>query len=630
MRSITYWLRSQLGRLRGVARIRGLGRPAARLEGRRRLAVVVTGAAVAGMLALFVTAAFGVLEGSPSKFEANDGNMVVDKTGNADWNSVAGSCLGGAKASVGTPCVNGKYVHLVDIAASKKDDSFEPGQKQDTVCPSIVESKNPPKDDFTDVASFSELNTEASSAQHLHSFLYGATIRVAPNGNASENVELNQGESGSCGVDPVTKVELLKRTAGDKLIAIDYLKGGTEVEFHVLTWVESGACFVSSHSAPCWGAAVQTLSANAAEGKANQEAITAANNGISGRELAAGEFAEFGVDLTAAGIIPTNTCKAFPQVVWESRSSGSSFVSSTEDVSVEHHPIKNCGEIKIIKHTSPRGINEKFSYTSNLPANAEAGGVACTSGGATGIASGGGFCLNDSGNTGTANSTGNTVDATGLQPGEYKITEGAVPEGFEFGKVTCSGGTTSTSGQTAKVELQPEDVVECVFVNNALGALKITKVSSKSTHAALAGAVFSVKDPNGNTVPSSSFTNEGTGVICVDKLSVLGKYKVTEEKAPAGYAISTTEKEVEVKGNAAKCGVTPFSGASLTFEDEPLTEISASAKSEAVGGSKTTITCKNSKEEGVGSSPQGPAESPTVTAKELKPGTYDCKVVVDP
>jgi prealbumin domain-containing protein len=581
------------------------------------------------MLALFVASAFGILEGSPSKFEANDGNMTANATGNADWNSVAGSCLGGANASVGNPCVNGKYVHVVDIAASKRDDSFEPGQKQDTACPVIVESKDPPKDDFTDIASFAELNTNSSSSQFEHTFLYGATIRVAPNGNASENVELNQGENGSCGTDPVTGVELLKRTPGDKLIAIDYLKGGTEVEFHVLTWVESGACFVSSHAPPCWGATVQTLSANAAEGKANQEAITVANNGISGRALAIGEFAEFGVDLTAAGIIPKNTCKAIPQAVWESRSSGSSFVSSTEDVEVEHHAINNCGEIKIIKHTNPRGFNQAFSYSSNLPTQTK-GGVACTSGGSAGIGSDGSFCLNDNGNSGTANSEENKVDATALHPGEYTITEGAAPEGFEFGSVTCSGGTTTTdnSKQQAKVTLKPEDLVECVFVNNALGALKVAKVSSKSAHTALEGAVFSIKDPNGNTVPSSSFKKEGTGVICVDRLSVLGTYTVTEQKAPPGYALSTKEQKVEVKGNAAKCGDTSFKGASVTFEDEPLTEISATAKSEAVGGSSSTIKCTKAGSN-VGNSPQS-GESATVTAKELKPGTYTCELVIDP
>jgi hypothetical protein len=236
------------------------------------------------VMTFVVASAFGVLSGSPSHFESNDGNMVVDTAGNADWNGVAGSCLSGAGASLGSPCTSGNYVHVVDVASSSSDDSFKPGQKQDTVCPTIVSSKNPPKDDFTDVASFNETN-----ATTLDTFLYGATIRFAANGTSSENVELNQGKSGSCAGET-----LLARTPGDKLVAIDYLNGGTNVNFHVLTWIDGSdpsnpTCFVSNDLPPCWGAKVQTLSANAAEGP--QGAITAANNGINGKALVAGQFA---------------------------------------------------------------------------------------------------------------------------------------------------------------------------------------------------------------------------------------------------------------------------------------------------------------------------------------------------
>ena len=61
----------------------------------------------------------------------------------------------------GSPCglraAHAAYVHLADAAASNSDDSFTPGQKQDTTCPTVEGHKNPPKDDFTDVASFTEV-----------------------------------------------------------------------------------------------------------------------------------------------------------------------------------------------------------------------------------------------------------------------------------------------------------------------------------------------------------------------------------------------------------------------------------------------------------------------------------------
>jgi hypothetical protein len=286
---------------------------------RRRFLALFAFAALAGM-SFFVASALGVLDGSPSQYEANDGNMTVEGTGFNDWNSIQNSS---------------NYVHLPDKFKTTQDDSFQSGQKQDAPCPVINTNKNPPKDDFTDVASFNETNTDANSPQFGHTFLDGATIRVAPNGNASENVELNKGTNGNC-----TPTQL-ERSAGDKLIAIDYLNGGTNVQFHVLSWVTSGACFVSNHTAPCWGADIQTLTANSAEGEASQSPIAAADNKINNLALDTGQFAEFGVDLTAAGIIPANSCQSFPQTIWESRASGSSFVSSTEDVSVEHHTIGN-------------------------------------------------------------------------------------------------------------------------------------------------------------------------------------------------------------------------------------------------------------------------------------------------
>lgn len=594
---------------------------------RRRWVFSVTAGAAVIAMGIFIASAFGVLAGSPSKFEANDGNMVVNTTGNNDWKSV-------------------NFFHLSDVAASGSDDSFVSGQKQDTVCPDADTHKNPPKDDFTDIASYSDTNTTTSSPQYLHTFLYGATIRYAANGTASENVELKQGTSGNCANG------LLARTTGDKLIGIDYKNGGATVEFNVLTWIDgtdatNSTCFVGNDVPPCWGAVKQTLSSSAAEGLASQSAIAAADNPISGQNLVAGQFAEFGVDLTAAGILPlpsTGTaCKSFPQTVWESRSSGSSFVSTTKDVSIENHTISNCGEIKIIKQSNPRGLDQKFSFTSNLLPNTQAGGVPCTTGGSAGVAANGSFCLNDSGNAGKTlgsttaanNSAGNTVAESNLNPGTYTITEGTDPSGFAFDSVTCTGGTTSKSGKTVTVTLGIGDAVVCVYQNNQqTGALKIIKKSVKATGTPLAGAKFSIKDPNGNALAGSPFTTDSNGVICKDGITALGDYKVQETQGPTGYSIDdSTEHTVTVVASNAKCSDTTFTGQSLTFTDTPLTDLSVHVASQVSGGTKSNITCTDSGSANIGDSPQpatGFGDPETLTANGLKPGTYTCTVVIDP
>jgi hypothetical protein len=595
--------------------------------GRGRWAFVIAAAAVVAM-GVFIASAFGVLAGSPSNFEAKDGNMIVNTAGNHDWKNV-------------------NFFHLSDIAASTSDDSFVSGQKQDAPCPDVEGHKNPPKDDFTDVASYSDTNTTAASPQYLHTFLYGATIRYAANGNASENVELKQGLNGTC------TNGLLARTTGDKLIAIDYLGGGSSVQFNVLTWIDgtdanNPTCFVGNDLPPCWGAVKQTLSSSAAEGLASQSAISAANNPISGQDLVAGQFAEFGVDLTAAGIIPLPTagtaCKAFPQTVWESRASGSSFVSTTKDVSVENHTISNCAEIKIIKQTNPRGIDKTFSFTSNLLPDTQAGGVACTTGGSAGVAADGSFCLNDAGNAGKTlgsttvanNSTGNTVVESNLNPGTYTITEGADPSGFAFASATCTGGGTTVSGKTVTVNLAIGATVVCVYQNNQqTGALKIIKKSVKTAGTPLAGAKFSIKDPSGNALAGSPFTTDSNGVICKDGLTALGDYKVQETAAPTGYDIDdSTEHTVTVVASNAKCSDTTFTGQSLSFTDTPLTDLSAHVESQVSGGTKSSITCTNdSGGTSIGNSPQpatGVGDPETVTANGLKPGNYTCKVYIDP
>jgi Prealbumin-like fold domain len=549
---------------------------------------------------LVISSASGVLAGSPSKFESgNDptlglGNMVVNTTGNKDWISVTGE---------------DNYVHLEDTAAATNDDSFTPGQKQDTVCPTVEGHKNPPKDDFTDVASFFEVNTDPASANFGDVYLYGATIRFAPNGNASENIELKQGTSGECADSP----GLLERTPGDKLIAIDYLGGGSAVQFNVLTWVASGPCFVANDPAPCWGATVISLGAAFAEGGVNDSPITIANNPISGEALKAGQFAEFGINLSDTGIIPSGACAGFSQTIWESRSAGSSFVSSTKDIAVEDNDISICGSATVTKVGSDSGSQEGAEFT--LYEGSDTSGTevgSCTVDAA-------GDCVNDDGATAFPPSFAN------LQPGTYTIDETVVPA--NYGKDPDLPETfTVAIGQSVSLSYTDPRLA---------GALRILKNSTKGGAVTTAGAVFSY---DGSTVTDNGTGDEDSdvGEVCVSGLD-LGTYSVDETSPPPGYGDASGEAQTVTVANGTNCGANPpASTATATFTNPPLADIIIAYRDGGSGEtSLTSIDC-----EGLGTSPDAlddPAlsgwdESATHLGIPIDPSprTITCQIVIDP
>ncbi len=588
-------------------------------------------AAIGGAaLVLVVTGGSGiatggtVLLGSPSNFESGDGNMTVEGSPATDWNCFVGG--GFTTANKGT----GACQTTTGATTSKADPNGEVewvgGQKFDTQCPALNTGNNPPKDEFTNIAQFLEFATVAPFAGDL--FFYGAAERSTNNGNASGDVEFNQGSgngttSAGC------------RTANDRLVAYDFLSGGSALSFHILTWIDSahptaggnnGTCFVKTDSPPCWGAFVIVPSAGAFNGEANQSPIAAADNAISGDLQPVNQFAEFGVDLTAALVGTGNKLPCFPQQVWESRSSGSSFTSNPQDIEFQHS--STCGNITIIKHTDPRGLDQMFNYSTT-------GGLSPAT-----------FSLNDVGNT-TGDSIGNTQSYMNVSVGTYSVTEitpvfGFVPEslsctntGTGSGSVTYSGGTPPV---TATINLQGNDNWVCIYVNKQqLGAIKITKTSSKAAATALAGAHFelctnlgpyTVSNPCAPAKTGSDDLITGSGgTVCVDNLA-FATYYVTEKSAPAGYAIDDSATHSVSVSHNAKCSDSTFGGESLRFTDTPLTDISASATSEVAGGTQSTISCTDSNGNVVASAPLG--GSVTASALALPPGIYTCVITVDP
>jgi hypothetical protein len=483
--------------------------------------------------------------------------MIVDTTGNNDWKTVS-------------------FTHIPDTAASTSDDSFTPGQKQDTTCPTVEGHKNPPKDDFTDIASYTEVNATTGAT-----YLYGATIRYAANGNASENIELKQGTGGLC----PGSTTLLARVAGDKLIAIDYVSGGPQ--FHVLTWVTSGACFVGSNSAPCWGATVVEVGPPNTEGAVNASPITAANNPISNVALVAGKFAEFGINLAGAGIIPSGSCKSFSQTVWESRSSGSSFVSSTKDISIEDQDINSCASLGVRKVGSDGG--------------SQAGAV---------------FTLYEGSDTTGAVVGSCTVDGNGdclpsfadLVPGTYTIDESNTPIGYTKDP---SLPFTFTLAQGEDKSLLFTDVAQT-------GAIKVTKTRK---HAA--------DGPGNHPHQGVSFTVDGVtqqtdanGETCFDGLSQ-AEYTVTET-VPGGYS-GTASKQVTVD-NPASCSDAAYGGEAVSFHNEPLTNVTVTVDSQVTGGTSSTIDCEPTDND----PDAGPGDDITVTLSDLEPTVLTCTIDIDP
>ncbi len=484
---------------------------------------------------------------------------------------------------------NPAYFHATDGAAVTSDDSFTPGQKQDTTCPTVEGHKNPPKDDFTDVASYTEI------ASNSDVYLYGATIRYAANGNASENIELKQGTSDFC----PGSTTLLARTPGDKMIAIDYLGGGSAVQFHVLTWVASGPCNVSKDVAPCWGATVLSLDPNVAEGGVNATDLTAAQNPISGVPLVAGQFAEFGVNLNAAGVIPPGSCAGFSQVVWESRSSGSSFVSSTKDIVIENKTINSCALLKVIKLGSDGGSQEGVIFT--LYNGPDTSGTVV------------GTC--------TVDAAGNCLPSfTGLNPGQYTIDETNTPSGYTK---DASLPLTFTLVQNEDRTLTFTDVAQ-------RGALAIVKNSTKGGAAVkVAGAVFSY-DGASVTDNGAGDENPAIGAVCVSNL-VPGGYTVDETSPPLGYGADAGLPQSVTVENGTNCGLNPpGAGATATFTNPPLSDIQVNFRDGGSGEtSATSITCDNTTGTGSDTPATGWDASRTVTGVEA-PATVICTIIIDP
>jgi hypothetical protein len=165
--------------------------------------------------------------------------------------------------------------------------------------------------------------------------------------------------------------------------------------------------------------------------------------------------------------------------------------------------ISNCGSIKIIKHTDPRGLDQVFSYTSTIPNPTVANPTTPNCATDTTPSS---FTLNDNGNT-SGDSAANTENCSNVVAGIYTVTEGADPSGFTFESLTCTAGG-ATSGKIATITINPGDTVTCTYVNQLNTATMSTTPSNTSNPVVPGSAVHDTATVTGQGL--STLTPSGT------------------------------------------------------------------------------------------------------------------------
>lgn len=616
----------------------------------------------------------------------NAGNGDLTDTAAHDWNP-ADSPEGnlGPIDEIACPDGPGSGTNCaIDLVESGSDNALGQGAKEDDTTVSVVDGSIPPRKD--DLSRF-YVNQETGT--NGHNLLYLAWERTDLLGSAHMDFELNQSSLEEFGLtSSSTGSVTLNRSPGDVLISFDFGGSGEPsivwhkwlIEATAPTGTASADC-EASNTFPCWsegatltgseveasvnGAPVQDYNAPVPGGAAFNE-LPGATSEKQHSTTISSTFGEAAIDLQAAGIFSTFSCQHFGLAWLKSRSSGSSFNSELKDfVAPLPVNISNCGTIKIVKHTVPRGIDEDFGYSTTVPSGAAEGAADFSktpdTTGATTL-----FTLNDKDNE-TADSADNTETITNVPAGDYTVTE-TMPTGWQLESLVCSPTTGDSYGAQheegslqADITVAPDGVVTCTYTNEPnLGAIVITKtgkdknctdasseidngVCTGEASAKLGGATFKVTtDEAGTTEVTGSpvTTDDDTGTVCIDGLSWSGggtHYYVTETGAPSGYAIdSSAAVDVTVTQNATcNAGGTDVVDAGtaatlLPFSDSPLTDISVTATAQVEGATKSTITCTGPSPDTTTIGSDGPDDPAEVSSTDLKPGIYTCIVDIDP
>jgi hypothetical protein len=578
--------------------------------------------AVVGVMLITASIAFAGTVGTNAGFQDDDGNLIDDPspaTG-IDWNSFATTAwTGTAPFRTSSKTFDGwTFRGIEDAAAANTDTAFAGGTKQDDNCATVGTGKAPNKDDLKRIY----LATKVVSVSGVpHTFLELAWVRIPQNTtspSAHIGFEFNKG-SQAC---PAGSDGLVQRVAGDMLIVYDFEGGATDVPtITVRRWVLSGACEVSSNTAPCWGPSTNLTLSGFAEAKVNtfgSVSDTISPTSPTSVSLGTSEFGEAGIDLTAANIFAAGTCESFGKAFGVSRSSGNSGTAQMKDlIGPANFTLANCGTVIIRKVTDPSGdTTTSFGYTTNVTTNP----ATTTSP----------FSLKD----GEHNTILNVVVGSGKT-----VTEGDPSPGYVLTGINCSASSvptanisTSTGTRTVSFAIAGGETLDCTFTNTKqMGALSILKNSSKGGAVANAGAVFSYN--------SSSVTDNGTGdedaatgSVCVSGLAT-GNYTVNETTAPTGYGDAPATEDDQTVTVVAGTNCTnnlPGAGATATFTNPPLSDIQVRFRDGGSGETSiTSMTCDNTTGTSSTTATTGWDDTLTVSGAEA-PTTIVCTIVIDP
>ena len=394
-------------------------------------AAILTSATV---IVLINGSASGTL--APNTFEGNDGNLVVNTSGNTDWANVPNRATG------------------IDVLSGSNDNAFGQGAKEDASTVAIVNGSIPPnKNDLTRFYEASQTDPAGNIYLDL------AWERAVNLGSANMDFEINQKTTPAFTTAAQGSITL-NRTAGDVLVSYQFGGSGTPTIL-ISRWktalLAGDSC--NSGSAPCW-ANQKALTGGQAEAAVNTGTVGEPILGATAT-LTAGLFGETSINLTAAGVFPAGSCEAFGSVFVKSRSSGSSFNSELKDfIAPVPVNISNCSSLTIKKVTTndPAGTQTfSFQPSSNL--------------------SGSSFAL----------ANGDTKAFPKLSADTYTVQESAEPSStagtWSYVGFVCDNpaATSSTTSTTASVTLGLGQNVTCTFTNHFTNAPVITTTLSSTT-----------------------------------------------------------------------------------------------------------------------------------------------------
>jgi hypothetical protein len=470
-----------------------------------------------------------------------------------------------------------------DAPTGQNDDSYKGGVKEDTVCPDEVTGSIPNnKSDLKSYLVYQEPEADGPG------FLNLGWIRVNnPSGTTLMDFELNHSST------PCASGPNVIRTAGDLLIEYAIDQGGAVATITSREWTGSAW----GPASPLPGQAIGTI---------NLVTIPAAEtDGNSLTPLAPRTFGEMSLDLDF--IFDEGSCESFGSTQLKSRSSDA-FNSQLKDF-IRPIPvnISNCGQVIIRKQTDPDGATDLFDFDKSFP---------------TVPASTDSFQLAD----------GESQDYPGVIVGSgYTVDEDltTLPDGWEFVDVDCSASSADTeytvTAENVTFDIAAGDVLDCTYNNRQQqGAILVTKTRK---HAAdgpgphpHAGVEFTV---DGETVETNA-----DGEACFDGLS-FGSHDVTES-LPTGYHADQPLTQAVVVDNNATCADDPYGGETVSFANTPLTDLSVVATGQVTGGTQSSIVCEDAADEDIGNSPVPLSDPAEMSATDLEPGVYDCRVVIDP